>query len=174
MPAEQRVVVAAGEGIAAILRGHYGRLDPRVYAEVRRLNPGIRDMNRLEPSTPLTLPAGAAAGAGEADPGEFYTIQAVTFLTEGHADRMVAAFCGKGLQNVFVARGPIENRPAREWVCCYAGFFGTVEEALGWRDEVRKWGFPDAFVTRLRAARLEESLRPCAAAVGAGPGRGGD
>lgn len=158
---EKRLVVAAGQGIAAILSEHYGRLDPGIYAEVRKRNPHVRDWNRLAPATELLLPpADAAAGEGSL-PGDMVTVQAVTFFSEGQAARVTASFCAGDLRNVFVVRGRVEGEGGREWICCYAGLFAGVEEALVWRDRVRQWGFPDAFVTRLSAERLSESLQQC-------------
>jgi hypothetical protein len=65
------------------------------------------------------------------------------------------------VQNVYVGRGRIGGDAGQEWYCCYIGLFGSPAEAWGWRDQVRQWGFYDAYVTRLQAGRLAEALHTC-------------
>jgi hypothetical protein len=57
-------VVKKGEWIAAILRSQFGN-EPVPYALIRRLNPGIRNMNRIYPGQRIVLPV-----PGSSEPSE--------------------------------------------------------------------------------------------------------
>jgi len=160
-PGEEAVHVPLGKGIASLLIEHYGGLDTGAYSALRAHNPEVEDLNQLEPSSRIVLPTVPAAVQ---EVSEFYTVQAVTFMSMEVARQTAEAFCSKGVQNVFLASGRAQVDPGKEWFCCYIGLFGSAEEALVWRERVRQWGFPDAYVNRLGANRFETTLYPCPAA----------
>jgi hypothetical protein len=60
-------VVKKGEWIAGILRGYFGE-EPVPYALIRRMNPGIRNLNRIRPGQRIVLPVPVSSEPSESTP----------------------------------------------------------------------------------------------------------
>jgi general secretion pathway protein A len=152
-PAGEKMRTIQAKDIARIALERYGRLDVEILRILRTKNPQIRDWNRLDQTVRLLLPEMPQPTKGGVD---FYTIQVGAFRGEEGAAQRVSDLEKRGAQNLFLLRGGADKKLT--FVC--VGVFESGRDS--WRNlqQIREWGFKDAFPTRIKEKRLEDILQP--------------